>query len=70
MRKETQLVLETNGSSVREGPLSLRGWPVEESDLPWPRISQSSRSSWKRVGWFFKTADKLLCRSSLIHRTA
>jgi uncharacterized protein YndB with AHSA1/START domain len=41
----TQLVLETNGSSIREGLLSLRGWPVQESSPPWPRISQSSRNS-------------------------
>ena len=45
MRKETQLVLETNGSSIREGLLSLRDWPVEELNLLWLRISQSSRNS-------------------------
>src|SRR5215217_8966064 len=62
MRKQTQLALETNGSSIREGPLSLRGWLSEESNLPWLRISQRSRSSWKRVEWIFKTADKFLHR--------
>ena len=45
MKRETQLVLEINGSSKREGLLFLRGWPVEESNLPWLRISQSSRNS-------------------------
>jgi hypothetical protein len=45
MRKETQLGLETNGSSIQEGLPSLRGSPVEGSNLPWPRISQSSRNS-------------------------
>jgi hypothetical protein len=44
-RRGTQLVLETNGSSIREGPLFLRGWAVEESNLPWPRISLSSKNS-------------------------
>jgi hypothetical protein len=38
MRRETQPVLETNGSSIREGLLSLRNWPVEDSSLPWLRI--------------------------------
>jgi hypothetical protein len=40
-----KLGLETNGSSIQEGLPSSRGWPVEESNLPWPRISQSSRNS-------------------------
>ena len=38
MRRETQPVLETNGSSIREGLLSLRNWLVEDSSLPWLRI--------------------------------
>jgi hypothetical protein len=61
MRRETQLVLETNGSSIREGLLCLKGWPGEESSLPCLRISASSRNFYKRDGWFFKTAEKLLC---------
>jgi hypothetical protein len=61
MRRQTQLVLETNGSSIREGLLSLRGWPGEESSLLCLRISPSSRNFYKRDGWFFKTGEKLLC---------
>src|SRR5215208_5695607 len=53
MRRESQLVLETNGSSIREGLLSSRGWPVEESSPPWPRISQSSRNSLKNYPTLF-----------------
>jgi hypothetical protein len=61
MRRETQLVLETNGSWIREGLLCLKGWPGEGSSLPCLRISASSRNFYKRDGWFFKTAEKLLC---------
>jgi hypothetical protein len=61
MRRETQLQLETNESSIREGLLSLKGWPREESRLPCLRISESSRNFYKRDRWFFKTAEKLLC---------
>jgi hypothetical protein len=39
----------------------LKGWLGEESSLPSLRISASSRNFYKRDGWFFKTAEKLLC---------
>jgi hypothetical protein len=50
MRRERQLVLETNGSSIREGLLCSNGWPGEESSPPYLRISPSSRNFYKTDG--------------------
>ncbi len=43
-KRETQRAFEMNGGSIQDGLHRLNGWGREESNQPWPRISQNLRN--------------------------